>query len=132
MYKIYNDENKEMSHRKRDDISFFENDEKYAIHGTTNEKTNNPNYTKEKSDARKKEIYVFNVLNSGNVEALSEYNKNRCDTSHKYYDYNYARTNASDGYGPLEAQIEHISEKGITSWHNYVSQVKARYPKNEN
>ena len=129
MYKIYNDENKEMPHRKRDDISFFEDDEKHAINEDTNKKTNNPNYTKAKSDARKKEIYIFNVLNSGNVEALAEYNTNRCDTAHEYYDYNYARTSAADGYGPLEKQIEHISENGLASWKSFVTQVKDRYPK---
>lgn len=126
MHKIYNDENKEMPHRQRDDISFFEDDEKYAIKEGTQEETQNPNYTKETSDAFKKHIYVTNLLNSGNITAINEYNKGRCNPSHEDYDYAFARQNAKDGYGPINEQLD-MQYHG--TWEAHVKGVKEKYPK---
>ena len=97
--------------------------EKFLLNNSTNKKTVNSAYSQVDAEKVVKEI-------KSNDESLKEqYHNDRCDTAHEYYDYVYARQNADDGYGPIEAQIEHISEKGITSWKNYVSQVKDRYPK---
>jgi len=132
MYKLYNDLNIELKGRYRDDISYFEKDEKYAIKDGTEERIHNSNYNKKDSDAFKKEIYVSNILNSNDQEAIAEYNANRCNPDHENYDYCYARCNTSDGYGTVEEQLEYIAENGFTDFKNRQMEVKARYPKNEN
>lgn len=57
--------------------------------------------------------------------------KEKIDTTHKNYDYFYARSNASDGYGTIEEQLEYIAENGVMAFKKKQMEVKARYPKNE-
>lgn len=133
MYKLYNDLNIELKGRYRDDISYFEKDEKYAIKDGTEERIDNPNYNKKDSDAFKKEIYVSNILNSNDQEAIAEYNATRCNPDHENYDYCYARCNADDGYVSLAEQQDMQywdAVNNTTTWKDHITAVKEKYPKN--
>lgn len=132
MYKIYNDENKEMPNRNRDDISFFEKDELYAIHEETGIRVDNTNFNQADCDAFKEEIRVFNIVNSGSIEAKAQYNQERRTIGHKSYDYCYARCNSDDGYGSIQDQLDMRYWDQINNtnhWIDHINSVKAKYPK---
>ena len=139
MYKLYDDEDNELTGRYRDDISYFEKDEKYAINEESGEQLDNPDYNQEDSDEFKKEIYVTNLLSSGNTRLIAEYNANRCNPDNEDYDYEYARQNGDAQYAPIEDQLDQlyhdidqgrISVKAKTSeFYLNRKQVKESYPK---
>ena len=132
MYKIYNDENTEMPYRNRDDVSFFEKDELYAIHEETGDRVDNANFNQADCDAFKEEIRVYNIINGGSIEAKEQYNQERCTPNHASYDYCYARCNADDGYVSIGDQQDMQywdAVNGTTTWQDHITAVKERYPK---
>lgn len=50
------------------------------------------------------------------------------DINNDKYDYSYAR---SCEYGDIASQIEYITENGLDSWQNKVTEIKNKYPKPE-
>lgn len=134
MYKIFNDENTEMPHRNRENISVFEKDELYAIHEETGDRVDNANFNQADCDAFKEEIRVSNIINGGSIEAKEQYNQERCTLNHASYDYRYARCNADDGYASLVDQQDMQywdAVNGTKKWQDHIKYVKDRYPKKD-
>ena len=51
---------------------------------------------------------------------------NKLDVTHELYDYVYARTNAEDGYGSIEDQLDMMYHE---KWKDHIQKVKLKYPK---
>lgn len=57
---------------------------------------------------------------------------NKCNKDHENYDYEYARSNANDGYLQLGEQLDMQYwdlVNNTTTWKDHIQAVKNRYPK---
>lgn len=132
MYKIYSDSNIEMTHRRRDDISFFEVDELYAVHEDTGDRVDNTEFNQADCDAFKEQVRVNNIINAGSIAQKQQYNNERCTVDHASYDYTYARTKGPLGYRSLGEQMDMQywdNTNGTTTWADHIQSVKTAYPK---
>lgn len=105
MYRVYDDNDNEFVNRKRESFdgdTAWEDDECYAIDNEGN-RIENPNYTKEKSDKRKREIEIALIEGAGSDEAKQDLLAKQSDPSSEYYDYKKAR---ESGYHPIVEQLD--------------------------
>ncbi len=59
-------------------------------------------------------------------ESQKEDLSNKLNVTHEDYDYAFARTNAEDGYGLIEDQLDMMYHE---KWKDHIQKVKLKYPK---
>jgi len=123
MYKFYKNNDEMTGERSQ---QYFEANEAYYI-DSNSLKVLNENYTEEDAQEYNHKKEIHNILYGGdNTQMYRLY-----DPADIAYDYSYARSNASDGYGTIEEQLEYIAENGVTAFKSKQAAVKTRYPKPE-
>lgn len=122
MYKIYGD-NDVFLYQVEIKPTIMRDYEQYYI-GDSDEKIINQTYNEDNG-----KLYIDDRGKELKKQAPHE---DKIDTTHKNYDYSYARSNADDGYFSLEEQLDMKYWDVInstTTWLDHIADVKNKYPK---
>lgn len=126
MYKFYKI-NDEMTGERSE--QYFEANEAYYI-DSDNVKILNENYTVEDAKEYDRQKVRHDILYGGDTTQMHRL----YDPTDQVYDHVYARINSTDGYLPLNEQLDlqyWDSINSTTAWQEHITAVKEKYPKPE-